>query len=128
MSSHLLCIIYEVLGTANPLASSFCPWFSQDSAPSQPWTLLRSNKLFRSKMELLLRRKIFGLWVCGWRLGFMSVLKRWRLTPKPVFKTIQFLSQKSRMIIQKLLSNCYNCNFRLSKERVQKSIKFLFFQ
>ena len=46
MSSHLLRIIYEVLGTANPLASSFCPWFSQDSAPSQPWTLLSSNLFF----------------------------------------------------------------------------------
>ena len=45
MSSHLLRIIYEVLGIANPLASSFCPWFSQDSAPSQPWALLRSNKI-----------------------------------------------------------------------------------
>ena len=36
MSSHLLRNIYQVLGIANQLASSFCLWFSQDSAPSQP--------------------------------------------------------------------------------------------
>ena len=53
MSSHLLRIIYEVLGTTNPLASSFCPWFSQDSAPSQPWTLLRSNNFINCFQKIL---------------------------------------------------------------------------